>query len=117
MTDPGPGRIEVEVPASLDGMRVDRVVALVADLPRSTVGDLVAGGKVRIDGVPVTVRSRPVVAGQELSVDLPDRSDGDRPSPDPSVSFTSTSTPFPTTTPRRPWPSGLRPATRRLARR
>ena len=88
MTDPGPGRIEVEVPASLDGMRVDRVVALVADLPRSTVGDLVAGGKVRLDGMPVTVRSRPVVAGQELSVDLPDTSTADRPSPDPSVSFT-----------------------------
>lgn len=81
------GRLDVVVPASLDGMRVDRVVALVADLPRSTVGELVASGMVHVDGVPVTVRSRPVVAGQALAIDVPASGGDERPEPDGSVAF------------------------------
>ncbi len=79
--------LTVVVPASLDGVRVDKAVALVADLSRSSVNALVEDGRVQIDGS--TVRSRRVVLrlGQELRVDrrqdLPPRS----PDGDPSVSF------------------------------
>ncbi len=72
---PGPGAsdpvtvLTVVVPASLEGVRVDKAVALVADLSRSSVNSLVDEGRVQIDGA--TVRSRRTVlrTGQELRVD------------------------------------------------
>ena len=64
--------LAVPVPASLDGVRVDRSVALLADLSRSTVERLVAAGKVSVDGVPVLARSRVLRTGELLEVDLED---------------------------------------------
>ena len=62
----------VVVPASLAGVRVDRAVALLADVSRSSVDILVAAGRVTIDGRAVTSRSTRLVEGQTLDVDRPD---------------------------------------------
>jgi 23S rRNA pseudouridine1911/1915/1917 synthase len=59
------------VPDALDGERVDRVVALMTGLPRSTVAGLVAGGAVRLSGRTVTTRSTRVSSGGEVDVDVP----------------------------------------------
>jgi 23S rRNA pseudouridine1911/1915/1917 synthase len=64
--------LDIEVPGSLGGERVDRAVALLCDLPRGEVAGLVAGGRVRLDGRAVKTRSRRVEAGQRLEVDMPD---------------------------------------------
>jgi 23S rRNA pseudouridine1911/1915/1917 synthase len=78
----------VVVPASLDGVRVDRAVALLADVSRSAVDGLVAAGRVSLDGRPVTSRSTRLAAGQTLEVDRPDEVDDPGPEGDPSVVFT-----------------------------
>jgi 23S rRNA pseudouridine1911/1915/1917 synthase len=61
--------LTVVVPAALDGVRIDRVVALVCDLPRSVVGALVADGRVRLGGDVVVEGSRTVRTGERLGVD------------------------------------------------
>lgn len=83
------------VPPALDGERIDRVVAFMTGLARSAVADIVAAGKVTVDGRAVTTRSTRVAPGQEIRVDLPDEGsralEGDRGVPvavvyeDPSV--------------------------------
>ncbi|MHB8219612.1 MAG: RluA family pseudouridine synthase [Acidimicrobiales bacterium] len=65
MTD---GDLEAEVPALLDGVRTDRVVAFLAGVSRSRAAELVAGGKVRLDGRPVTSGSVMVTSGSVLCV-------------------------------------------------
>ncbi len=79
--------LDVVVPAALGGARVDRVVALLSGLPRRTVAELVEAGGVRLDGRPVTTRSRTVVSGQRLEVDA-HREEVDVPVPDAAVAFT-----------------------------
>ena len=79
--------ISVSVPSSLDGVRVDRAVALLADVSRAAVDDLVAAGRVTLDGKVVTSRSTRLVEGQELAVDRPDEEDAIGPVGDPSVVF------------------------------
>ena len=59
------------VPAALAGERVDRVVAMLTGLPRAEVARLVAGGAVRLGGATVAARSRRVVEGEVLEVDVP----------------------------------------------
>jgi len=77
----------VSVPSSLDGVRVDRAVALLADLSRTAVDDLVAAGRVMLDGKVVTSRSTRLAEGQELAVDRPEEEDAIGPVGDPSVVF------------------------------
>ena len=60
------------IPPALDGERVDRVVAMLTGLPRAGVAALVKAGNVRVDGRPVTVRSRRVAAGETVDVTVPD---------------------------------------------
>jgi 23S rRNA pseudouridine1911/1915/1917 synthase len=79
--------LSVEVPSSLEGVRVDRAVALLADVSRSTVEQLIADGRVRLDDEPVVVRSRALHAGQQLSVDLEAVAAPLLPEADPSVVF------------------------------
>ncbi len=74
------------VPAALEGERVDRAVALLADLSRSAVATLIGDGAVRLDGVPARSGSTRVREGQELEVALPDPVDP-RPVPDAAVEF------------------------------
>ena len=64
--------VEEAVPAALAGERVDRVVAMLTDLPRSEVARLVAGGRVLVDGQPVTVKGRRLAEGERLAVDVPE---------------------------------------------
>jgi len=54
--------------AALDGMRLDRAVALLADVSRSAAARLVTGGDVQIDGVVVTSGSRRVAQGECLLI-------------------------------------------------
>jgi 23S rRNA pseudouridine1911/1915/1917 synthase len=61
----------VPIPPTLDGERLDRVLCLIWDLPRSEATELIASGAVQLDGRPISVRARRVVAGQDLEVALP----------------------------------------------
>lgn len=70
--------------AALDGLRLDRAVALVADVSRSAAARLVDAGGVRIDGTAVTSRARRVAAGEWLEVAVEERDDP-RPAADPDV--------------------------------
>ena len=58
----------VEIPGSLGGERVDRVVALLSGRSRADVAALVGSGAVLLDGRPVTSRHRRVVAGEQLAI-------------------------------------------------
>ncbi len=79
--------LTVRVPASLDGVRVDKAVSLVADLSRATVNALVQEGRVRIDGTTVRSRSTALRLGQELEVDRPEPEPPAAPTGDPGVDF------------------------------
>jgi len=59
------------VPALLDGVRVDRAVAMLTGLSRGAAAELIAAGGVDVDGRPVGARSEPLVAGAVLEVRLP----------------------------------------------
>jgi len=63
------------VPRALDGERVDRVVALLTGRPRREVADLVESGHVRVDGQAVDTRSRRLVEGEVVEVELPQATD------------------------------------------
>jgi 23S rRNA pseudouridine1911/1915/1917 synthase len=60
----------VPIPPALDGERLDRVLCLIWDLPRSEATELISSGAVHLDGRPIAVRARRVVAGQDLEVAL-----------------------------------------------
>jgi 23S rRNA pseudouridine1911/1915/1917 synthase len=79
--------LTVTVPASLDGVRVDKAVALVADVSRSSVNVLIDEGRVTVDGVPVRSRSTALQLGQELRVDRAEAHRPAGPDPDPTVDF------------------------------
>jgi len=80
--------IEEEIPAVLDGQRIDRVVALVADVSRSVAAALVDGGAVRVDGAIVSEGKRRVAEGQTISVDTSSIPVAEGPVADPTVAFT-----------------------------
>jgi 23S rRNA pseudouridine1911/1915/1917 synthase len=63
--------METSIPATLDGERIDRVLALLTGLSRSRVATLIAEGRLRIDDVEVRTRSRTVEEGQRVDFDLP----------------------------------------------
>ncbi len=58
-----------EVPRALAGERLDRVVAMLWDLPRGEVSELVSSGRVRVDGLAASSRSRRVLEGEVVEVD------------------------------------------------
>jgi len=71
---PGPaadGPVTVTVPALLDGVRVDRAVALLTGVSRARATELVASGAVRLDGRVVMARQTPLTGGAALEIDLP----------------------------------------------
>jgi 23S rRNA pseudouridine1911/1915/1917 synthase len=76
--------VHLIVPTILGGERVDKAVALLTGLARREVNDLVEAGAVRVGGHPVASRSRKLVAGDELEVDVPPPPDRSL-APDPSV--------------------------------
>ena len=76
------------IPRALDGERLDRVVALLTGLPRSRVAELVDAGDVRVGGAAGGSRSRRVVEGEVVEVDLPPSDvEAPRPAPDAGVAF------------------------------
>ena len=79
-------RLDERIGAALDGLRIDRAVALVADVSRSAAARLLKDGNVRLDRTVVTSGARRVSTGETLSVELvtvPDTTPG----PDPDVEF------------------------------
>jgi 23S rRNA pseudouridine1911/1915/1917 synthase len=79
--------LEIEVPIGLDGERLDRCVAMVADLSRAVAATLLEDGAVRLDGIVVHKPSSRVSAGQRLAIEVPDPLAA-LPQPDPTVEFT-----------------------------
>jgi 23S rRNA pseudouridine1911/1915/1917 synthase len=75
-----------EVPAALDGERVDRALALITGVSRREANEVLDAGQVSLSGRPVTSRSRRVHAGERIEIhgDLPAAS-SEGPQPDPSV--------------------------------
>ena len=74
-----------EVPAALDGERLDRVVAMITGLSRGAVAELIDGGGVRVAGVEVTKPSRRLVQGEVVEADVPAVVDEPPCAPDLSV--------------------------------
>jgi 23S rRNA pseudouridine1911/1915/1917 synthase len=81
------GVFETVIPATLGGERVDRAVAMLTGLPRSAVNELVSDGRVTVDGQRVEVRSRTLLVGQTLRVDIAAPVEGG-PRADAGVEFT-----------------------------
>jgi 23S rRNA pseudouridine1911/1915/1917 synthase len=80
--------LDVEVPAGLDGVRVDRALSLLTNRSRASALSLVAEGGVRIDGAVVRRGSRLLRTGQHLTVEEPDDAAGaSGPEADDSVAF------------------------------
>lgn len=67
--------MNVDIPASLEGERLDRALASLTGLSRTVVAALIADGSVALNGKPATKTSERVVEGQLLTADLPDPED------------------------------------------
>lgn len=65
-------RIREEVPESLTGERLDRVVSLVAGISRSEASALIEAGGVVVSGDIVTTRTTRLVIGDVVELDLPE---------------------------------------------
>jgi 23S rRNA pseudouridine1911/1915/1917 synthase len=76
-------RTEV-VPPALAGQRLDRVVALVADVSRAEAAALVGAGAVTVDGTTVTKVSEKLPEGAEVAVEVAEVEDAGL-VPDPDV--------------------------------
>jgi 23S rRNA pseudouridine1911/1915/1917 synthase len=79
--------VNVEVPATLSGVRVDRGVSMLAGVSRAVAAELVESGRVQIDGVPVVSGRLPLREGALLTVELPSEGAAG-PAADPDVRFT-----------------------------
>ncbi len=76
--------LDLVVPASLDGVRIDRAISTLTGLSRSVATALVESGAARLDGRVVLKGSVALVEGQQLDVVLPPVDDGSV-EPDPNV--------------------------------
>ena len=64
-------RAAAVVPADLDGVRADKVVAVLFDLSRRVARELIDSGRVIVDGGDVAAADR-LVGGARVSVELPE---------------------------------------------
>jgi 23S rRNA pseudouridine1911/1915/1917 synthase len=78
--------ISEEVPALLGGVRVDRGVAMLANVSRTEASALIAAGRVHVDGVAVTVGRALLRQGATITVAVPEDSD-DAVAAEPGVDF------------------------------
>lgn len=76
-----------QIPEALVGERLDRVVAMIAEVSRSTAAALIANSGVTVDGEIVTVGKGRLALGQTVSVDQSLIPRAERPRPDESVHF------------------------------
>jgi len=75
------------VPAALAGQRLDRVVALLADISRSAAAATIGAGGVRVDGAPAPSGKVRMAAGAVVEVDPAVIPRTARPVADPTVAF------------------------------
>jgi 23S rRNA pseudouridine1911/1915/1917 synthase len=78
--------MEVDIPASLEGERLDRALATLSGLSRTTVAALIADGEVALNGKVTSKSSEKVLEGQVLTAKLPDAADN-TPQPEEDVPF------------------------------
>jgi 23S rRNA pseudouridine1911/1915/1917 synthase len=81
-------RIVEEIPPALDGERLDKVVAFVADVSRAEASRLVADGSVRVDDAIVTSGKMRIATGQVLALEVAESDVHDEPRADPTVPVT-----------------------------
>lgn len=77
--------IQEEIPSALAGDRLDRVVALLADLSRAQSAALIAGGGVSVDGVPAAAGKVKLEVGQVIVIDTARLPEKELPKADASV--------------------------------
>lgn len=78
-------RIEEEVPAALDGERLDRIVSIVGELSRSDSSALIKAGGARVDGEAALSGKVRLRSGQSVAVDMSFAPRESFPEPDSSV--------------------------------
>ncbi|MGA0878540.1 MAG: RluA family pseudouridine synthase [Ilumatobacteraceae bacterium] len=76
-----------QIPEALAGERLDRVVAMIAEISRSTAAALIANSGVRVDGEVVSVGKGRLLLGQTVTVDQGLIPRAERPQPDEAVQF------------------------------
>ena len=69
--DEAPDVLDVVVPRLLDGVRVDRAIAMLTGLTRSAASTLMSSGAVRLDGTAISKGSLVLEEGQRLEAALP----------------------------------------------
>lgn len=80
--------ISEEIPAALDGERLDRIVALITQASRADATRLVAAGGVRVDGSAVAAGKTRLHQGQRVEIDEAALPTVEPPSADTSVELT-----------------------------
>ena len=58
------------IPAALNDQRLDRIVALIADVSRASAASLIQAGGVVVDGVCAVTGKTKIAEGQSISIDL-----------------------------------------------
>ncbi|MGB3736713.1 MAG: RluA family pseudouridine synthase [Ilumatobacter sp.] len=76
-----------EVPAALDGQRLDRIVALIGDISRSDAAKTIADGGVSVDGEPAPSGKIRLVEGQRVEVDPAKYPVTELPGPEVGIEF------------------------------
>lgn len=79
--------ISEELPAALDGERLDRIVALLADVSRSTAVAVIDAGAVMVNGAVVTSGKTKMSAGARVEIDTGAIRGPEPPTADPTVEF------------------------------
>jgi 23S rRNA pseudouridine1911/1915/1917 synthase len=77
--------VHEEIPESLDGERLDRIVSLITEVSRSDAATMIASGGVTVDGVPAPSGKVRLKAGQAVTVDLATLPVEQLPQPDASI--------------------------------
>jgi 23S rRNA pseudouridine1911/1915/1917 synthase len=63
---------DAELPEALAGERLDRVVAMLCDVPRRVAGELIDAGEVAVDGQVRTRRADRIEVGQRVTLQVPE---------------------------------------------
>ncbi len=79
--------VTTDIPALLAGVRADRGVSMVANVSRAAAAELIAAGRVLVDGAQVSAGRTPLREGATLSVLLPPDVRNGGVAPEPDVRF------------------------------
>jgi 23S rRNA pseudouridine1911/1915/1917 synthase len=80
--------IREELPAALDGERLDRIVALLADVSRSAAASVIEAGAVTVNGQVAASGKARMSRGAVVEIDTDSIPGAEPPGPDPEVDFT-----------------------------